>query len=99
MAEDKPTITITVNENIIEVLKNAYEEYLEKVEEEEPVLTEEEFNLHIFKLGILSNEIDKQEIKLSNNKSEHTNIKFRLGSFKKEYESNRKKLKNTYSFE
>ena len=94
-----PTITIEINSKIEAVIEEAYNEYLEKASEEETVLTVEEFNLHLFKLGILSNEIDKQEIKLSNNKSEQTNIKLELGTLKNEYEANRKKLKNKYSFE
>ena len=97
MVEENPIITIEISKNIEKALKDGYEEYLEKAEE--PVLTVEEYNLHILKLGILSNEIDKQEIKLSNNESEHTNIKVKLGSFKSEYKENRKKLKNIYRFE
>lgn len=99
MPEDVPTITIAINKNIEKALEDGYKEYLEKASEEETVLTAEEYNLHILKLGILSNEIDKQEIKLSDNKRQHTDIKVKLGSFKSEYETNRKKLRNIYSFE
>ena len=98
MAEEDLKITISINEKVAEALKSGYEEYLEKASEED-VLTVEEYYFHILKLGILTNEIDKEEIKLSNNKTEQTNIKFRLGSFKKEYDSNRKKLNNIYDFE
>lgn len=98
MAKEDLEITIPITENVAEFLKSGYEEYLEKASEED-VLTVEEYYFHILKLGILTNEIDKEEIKLSNNKSEQTNIKLRLGSFKNQYESNRKKLYNKYSFE
>ena len=97
MTEENPIITIEINKNIEKALKDGYEEYLEKTEES--ALTVEEYNLHILKLGILSNEIDKQEIKLSNNKYEQSIIKRDLGHFENEYRKNRKKLNNLHSYE
>lgn len=98
MAND-PTITIEINSKIEAVLKESYEDYLEKTSEEETVLTVEEFNLHLFKIGILSNNIKKKEIELSSKKEEASKIKSELASLKRECTDNRKKIKTAYSYE
>lgn len=97
MAEANPTITITINKNIEKALKDGYEDYLEKAEE--PVLTVEEYNLHILKLGILSNNIKKTEIELSSKKEELSEVKSKLALLENEFRENRKKIRTAYSFE
>ena len=86
-----------VPEEIVEDLKRSYEDYLAKAEE--PVLTFEEFNLHIFQLGILSNEIKKKNIELDSKKSELSEVKSELFKLEDEYKKHRKIIKTLYSYE
>lgn len=95
--EEDLVLRIGINSKIDAVIKNAYEEYLEKADE--PVLSAEEFNLHLFKLGILSNEIKKHEIKLESKKEELSEVKSELASLEREFRNNRIKIKTAYSFE
>ena len=99
MPEDVPTITITINKNIEKALENGYKDYLEKASSEDNVLTAEEFNLHILKLGILSNEIEKKEIEYSNKKEETSKVKSELALLEREYRNNRIKIKTKYDYE
>ena len=99
MAEANPTITITINKNIEKALKDGYEEYLEKASEEDNVLTAEEYNLHILKIGILSNNIKKAEINYTAKKEEASKYKSEMASLKRECTENRKKIKTAYSYE
>ena len=96
MAND-PTITIEINSKIEAVLKESYEDYLEKAEE--PVLTVEEYNLHILKIGILSNNIKKAEINYNLKKDEASKFKSKIALLKRECTENRKKIKTAYSYE
>lgn len=98
MANDNPSITIPINKNIEKALKEGYEDYLAKAEEED-VLTAEEYNLHILKLGILSNEIRKKEIELQYKEREASNVKSEVALLKKEFRTNRIKIKTAFSFE
>lgn len=97
MAEEKPTITITINEKIEQALADGYKDYLEKAEE--PVLTVEEYNLHILKIGILSNNIKKAEINYTAKKEEASKYKSEMALLKKECTENRKKIKTAYDYE
>lgn len=99
MPEDVPTITIAINKNIEKALEDGYKDYLEKTSEEDNVLTAEEFNLHILKLGILSNEIEKKEIEYSNKKEETSKVKSELALLEREYRNNRIKIKTKYDYE
>lgn len=91
MAEDNITYSINVNETIDNLLKSRYKEYTEKAEED--VLTFEEFVFHIFKIGILSNEIKITEIERDNKKTEVGNLNSKIHHLTEEYNENRKKLK------
>ena len=97
MAKEELFFSVPINEKIEQALKEAYEDYLTKAEE--PVLTVEEFNVHILKLGILTNEIEKKEIEYNNKKEEASNVKSELAQLKKEYRNNRIKIKTKYDFE
>lgn len=97
MAEEKPTITITINKNIENALKEGYEYYLKKAKE--PVLTVEKYNLHILKLGILSNEIKKKELEVQDKKENYSKAKSDLAILENEFRENRIKIGTAYSFE
>lgn len=99
MAKDVPTITIKITKNIEKALTDGYDEYLEKAADEEEVLTADEYNLHILKLGILSNQIDKKEIEHDKKKEEASNVKSELARLKREYRKNRLRIKTNYDYE
>ena len=90
MAKDNPTITIEVSSKIEDLLKRRYEEYVATAEED--VLTSEEFNLHIFKLGILSNEIKLHETEKRTKETEVGNLNAKIYHLTEEYHENRRKL-------
>lgn len=99
MSEDVPTITIKINKKIEKALEEDYKYYIANSKNEDYILTAEEFNLHILKLGILSNQIDKKEIEYTIKKEEASDVKSELAQLKREYRNNRIKIKTKYDYE
>lgn len=91
MAEDSLVYSIEVNEKIDNLLTKRYKEYTEKAEED--VLTFEEFVFHIFKIGILHNEIRIYNTIKKEKEHEVGNINLKIHNLTEEYDNNRKKLK------
>ena len=90
MAKANPTITIEVSSKMEELIKKRYEDYVATAEED--VLTFEEFNVLIFKIGILSNEIRLHETEKRTKEEEVGNLNAKIYHLKEEYHENRKKL-------
>lgn len=95
MAEDNIVYSIEVNEEIDNLLTKRYNEYLEKAKEEEEnvVLTFEDFIFYIFKIGILHNEIRIHKTIKKDKEKEVGNINFKIHKLTEEYDNNRRKLK------
>ena len=97
MAKKELIFSVPINEKIEKALEDGYKEYLAKAED--PVLTVEEYNLHILKIGILSNNIKKAEINYNLKKDEASKFKSKMASLKRECTENRKKIKTAYDYE